>query len=500
MLKILSAKQIKKLDQFTIEHEPVAPIDLMERACLAFTDWFVEHFRPDKKIVIICGCGNNGGDGLAIARMLNGLGYVVKIWIVRGGQKETESFKTNLERIQGKISLHEISTEPDQGLFTGCDVLIDAIFGSGLSRPIEGIFSQIVSCMNQAEAVRIAVDIPSGLFADSHSDGNIVQAHHTLTFQFPKLAFLFPENDRWVGEWHLVDIGLSQEFIKSISVQNFFIDQKSIKKILKPRARFSHKGNYGHALLIAGSHGKMGACVLAANAVLRSGVGLLTVHVPACGYSIVQTSVPEAMAAVDVSENYFSTPPENFDYSSIGIGPGLGTNSETAKAFAKVLKQFKKPMVIDADGLNMLSTNRELLQLVPAGSILTPHPKEFERMAGRWANDFERLELLKKISTQLKCVIILKGAYTSIASPDGNIYFNPTGNPGMAKGGSGDVLTGMLTALLAQGYPSQEAAWIGVYLHGLAGDLAANEFGTNSLIASDIIQKIPAAFIKINRV
>src|SRR6185369_13815535 len=321
--------------------------------------------------------------------------------------KESESFKINLERIQGKVSQFEISKESDRGLFAGCDVLIDAVFGSGLSRPTEGIFAQVISCINQTDTIRIAVDIPSGLFADSPSSGEMVHAHHTLTFQLPKLAFLFPENHKWVGRWHWVDIGLNKEFINSSSASNFFVTEKSIKKIIKPRDQFSHKGTYGHALLIAGSYGKMGACVLAAKAALRSGLGLLTVHVPISGYSIIQTSAPEAMASVDSSENYFSSAPENLNYSSIGIGPGLGTNSETVIALAKVFKKFKNPIVIDADALNMLSLNQELLALIPEGSILTPHLKEFERIAGSWKNDFERLELLRSFSIKLKSTIIL---------------------------------------------------------------------------------------------
>lgn len=498
MLKILSAKQTKELDQFTIEHEPIAPIDLMERACQAFVNWFVLHFRADKKIGIICGPGNNGGDGLGIARLLKELGYPVTIWFVKGGQKESESFKANRARIEA-ISLHEITKEPDPGLFSGCQILIDAVFGSGLSRQTEGIFSQVISRINQTEAIRIAVDIPSGLFADSPSKGEIVQAHHTLSFQLPKLAFLFPENHRWVGQWQCADIGLSKAFIKSATSSNFFVTEKSIKKIIRSRRQFAHKGDFGHALLIAGSIGKMGACVLGAKAALRSGLGLLTLHTPACGYSVVQTSVPEAMAEVDVSQNYFSSAPENLNYSSIGIGPGLGTHSETVKAFTQVLNRFRKPMVIDADGLNMLSAHQEFLQLIPEGSILTPHPKEFERMAGSWANDFERLEMLRRFSAKLKSVIVLKGAFTSIACPEGTVYFNSTGNAGMAKGGSGDVLTGILTALLAQGYAATEAALLGVYLHGLAGDFAARDFGMDSMVATDLVNQLGHSFKKLHR-
>jgi ADP-dependent NAD(P)H-hydrate dehydratase / NAD(P)H-hydrate epimerase len=291
-----------------------------------------------------------------------------------------------------------------------------------------------------------------------------------------------------------VDIGLSKQFLKDIDSSHFFVLDKSIKKIIQPRSRFSHKGNYGHALLIAGSFGKMGACILSAKAALRSGIGLLTLHVPKSGNTILQTAVPEAMCTFDTNENYFSASPENLSYDTIGIGPGLGQHTDTVKAFTQLLHQYQQPMVIDADALNILSANRHLLSLTPPGSILTPHPKEFERLVGTWATDFERLEKQKKLALQLNSVIVLKGAYTSIASPDGNVYFNSTGNPGMATGGSGDVLTGIITGLLAQNYNPTEAAILGVYLHGYAGYLAANELGMNSLIASDLVLFLSQAF------
>ena len=498
MLKILSSQQIRELDKFTIAHEPITPIDLMERACHAFVHWFVQHVRFEKKIGIVCGTGNNGGDGLGIARMLHERGYSVKVWIVRGEMGETESFSTNLLRLPEKISSFEISKPTDRGLFKDCTVLIDAILGSGLSRPTQGIYAQVISCINQTDALRIAVDIPSGLFADAHSEGEIVLADHTVSFQLPKLSFLFPENYKYVGRWHLVDIGLSKEFLRDSSTKNYLVDAKSVKKLLKPRERFSHKGTYGHALLICGAYGKMGACILSAKAALRAGLGLLTAHVPSCGFSIIQAAVPEAMASIDPNENYFSQAPENLNYSAIGIGPGLGTNSETVNAFAKVLKEFKKSMVIDADGLNILSQNKELIELIPEGSILTPHPKEFERLAGAWITDFDRLELLRSFSIKIKSVVVLKGAYSSIATPDGSVYFNPTGNPGMATGGSGDVLTGILTGLLSQGHSSTEAAILGVYAHGLSGDLAATDLGMISLIAGDLIAFLPSAFKKMH--
>lgn len=493
MLKILTSKQIKELDAYTILHEPIASIDLMERASEAFVNWFTIQFTAPRKIGIICGTGNNGGDGLAIARLLGELNYPVKVWVVRGTAPTTKDFNINFERIKGKLDMYDIVNTSDQGLFSDRDIVIDAIFGSGLSRPAEGIYEQAVNCINKSIAIRIAVDVPSGLFADQPSSGKIVKADFTISFQLPKLAFLLPENNSCVGDWKIVDIGLSKNFLRSADTSYFYLTRKIVKEKIRKREKFDHKGKYGHALLIAGSFGKMGASVLSAKACLRAGVGLLTVHVPTTGYSIIQTSVPEAMASIDLHENFFSSELKLDQFASLGIGPGLGQSKETVNAFAKILKQGR-PLVIDADGLNIISTAAELIKLIPQGSILTPHPKEFERLVGQWQNDFERLEKQKRLSTETKSVIILKGAHSSIATPDGKVYFNSTGNPGMATGGSGDVLTGILTGLLAQGYSATDAAIVGVYIHGLSGDFAAREKGQHSLIASDLIDFLPAAF------
>lgn len=500
MLKILSAKQIKELDAYTIKHGSITSIDLMERACRAFVNWFVEHFDNRCAIGIICGTGNNGGDGLGIARMIKDLGYRVKVWIVKGSVSESIDFKINLDRARrSKVEILELINESDERLFGDCDVLVDAVFGSGLSRPAEGIYARVIECINKADAQRVAVDIPSGLMADSASTGPIVQADYSVSFQLPKLSFFFPQNQKFVGEWALVDIGLHKDFIRQTEASHFYIAQKDVRKILKQRSKFSHKGNYGHALVVSGSYGKMGAAVLASRAALRSGPGLLTVHIPKCGYAIIQTSVPEAMVSIDDHEAFLTSKLTFDNYSTIGIGPGLGMAAETVKAFGAILQNFRRPMVIDADGLNILAENRELLHLIPEGSILTPHPKEFERLVGKWQNDFERLERQKQLSDQLKSVVVLKGANSSITSPDGRVYFNSTGNPGMATGGSGDVLTGILTGLMAQAYPPLQAALLGTYLHGLSGDLGAFEMGMNSLIASDLIDFLPSAFLRLHR-
>lgn len=493
MIKILNSQQIKLLDASTIAQEPVLSINLMERACHAFVTWFMERFDTTNTIGVVCGTGNNGGDGLGIARLLNEWGYSVKVWIVRGSVKETQDFKKNLSRITDKIETFEITSEADQGLFINCAIIIDAIFGSGLSRPPEGIYAQAINCINKARAICIAVDVPSGLMIDSHSIEPIVKAHYTITFQLPKLAFLLPENHMYVGKWHAVDIGLSKGYLKEVGTNHFLITAKAVKKKLRQLSKFDHKGDNGKALLIAGSHGKMGACVLAAKGCLRSGVGLLTLHVPRSGNVIVQTAVPEAMTLTDANEIHFTGFADLTEFDVIGIGPGIGMGSQTCNAFRAVIEQAK-PMVIDADGLNILAANHDLLAKIPSGSILTPHPKEFERLAGGWKNDFERLEKQCQLSLKTKAIIILKGAHTSITTPDGKVYFNSTGNPGMAKGGSGDVLTGILTGLLAQRYSALDAAILGVFAHGLAGDLAARDRGMHALISSDLIDFLPQAF------
>jgi hydroxyethylthiazole kinase-like uncharacterized protein yjeF len=498
VIKVLSADQIKAWDAFTIREEPIASIDLMERACQAFVAWFVDRYDASHKIGIVCGTGNNGGDGLGVARLLNDWNYPVKVWIVRSSGTESIDFVTNLKKLDSKIPINDINSNVERELFADRTIMIDAIFGSGLTRPAEGIYAKVIDYLNRLKGIKLAIDIPSGLRVDQPSVGTIFKADQTVSFQVPKLAFLQPENQEWVGELHVVDIGLSKKYLREIEVAHFLTTLKSVRKIIKPRSRFDHKGKFGHALLIAGSTGKMGACILSTKAALRSGVGLLTVHVPGKGYSIIQTAVPEAMATTDHSEDIFSGREVESFFSTIGIGPGLGQANETVQGFEYLLKNFNKPIVVDADALNILSSNQELQKLIPKGSILTPHPGEFARLVGEWKNDFDKLEKLKEFSSRTQSIVLLKGAYSAIATPDGKIYFNPTGNPGMATGGSGDVLTGILTALLAQGYSSLEASITGVYVHGLAGDLAVREKGEISLIAGDIINYLSAAFKKVH--
>ncbi len=490
MIKILSTSQIKELDAFTIKNEPIASIDLMERACSGFVEWFIERYDSSKSVLVICGTGNNGGDGLGIARLLSWMPYNITVLIVQSSS-ESEDFQKNLKRLPPHVDQSVIQNPVHFGL-PSSDIIIDALFGSGLSRPLEGIQAKVVSAMNQSNAIRIAVDIPSGLLADSHTFGPVVQAHHTVTFQLPKLSFLLPYNYSTVGEWHMVDIGLSRKFIAQASTRNYLVDEIGIQELIRPRKKYSHKGDFGHSLIIGGSLGKMGANILATKAALRTGSGLVTSLVPKCGYTAIQSSLPEAMALMDPQENFLSHMPDIRPFNSIGIGPGIGKNKLTIEFVKAFFESQDIPCVIDADALNILSENGSVQNLIYPNSILTPHPGEFRRLVGEWQNDFERLELQRQLATRLKSIVVLKGAHTSIAMPTGEVYFNTTGNPAMATGGSGDVLTGILTALLAQQYPPQDAALLGVFLHGLAGDLASKN--RHAIIASDIIEEIPFAF------
>lgn len=498
-MKILSAKQIKNWDAFTIQNEPISSIQLMERAALAFVNWFSQHYPDVQKTVIkvFCGSGNNGGDGLAIARLLHQKRYDVEIFCCQISQTPSTDFTKNLKKLPRRNAIPIFYLTRDSLFPKVADesaILIDAIFGAGLNRPIIGYWATLIDFLNSMPNTKIAVDIPSGLFADQSSSGHILAANYTLSFQLPKLAFFFPENQDKVGMCYIQPIGLHPLFLETIDTHFYFLTGSLIQKIRRTRQKFDHKGTFGHALLIGGSHGKVGAIVLAAKACLRTGAGLITIHAPQCAYTILQISFPEAMVSTDAHQYYYSENPPLSPYKAIGIGCGLDQKASSVKALKKLIQLSALPIVLDADALNILSTNKEWLGHLPDNSVLTPHPKEFERLFGKSANDFERNELQRHQATILNCFIILKGANTCIACPDGTCYFNTTGNPGMATGGSGDVLTGIITSLLAQGYSVKEACLLGVYLHGLAGDLAAKELGQEALIASDIIQYIGSAY------
>lgn len=491
-MKIFNVEQIRAMDAYTIAHEPISSIDLMERASQAFVRWFCNQYVNTRPVAVFCGKGNNGGDGLAIARILSACGYDVRVFIVEYTLNATDDFRQNLSRLGNQLTPRRIQSENDLPDLEKKVVCIDALLGSGLSRPVDGLLSIVIRYLNELPNKLISVDIASGLYTDQPNDPSdvIVKPKYTITFQLPKLAFLLPQNAEYVGEWNVADIGLSSDYIARTDTSYYFTDKFEAEKRIKPRLKFSHKGTYGHAVIVAGSFGKMGAAVLSGRACLRSGVGLLTMHVPACGYEIVQISVPEAMATVDEAEKYIGKVPDLASATAIGIGPGIGQENSTAKVLERILEQAKVPVIIDADALNILSTNRHLLYKLPENTILTPHPKEFQRLVGETGNEYERLEKARAFCSKYKVIICLKGANTAVILPNGEVHFNSTGNPGMATGGTGDVLTGIITSLLAQKYHPADAAILGVYQHGLAGDRAAEARGQTALIASDVVEHL----------
>ncbi len=487
-MKILNASQIRKLDEYTITHEPITSINLMERASSAFVKSFIEKFNIDCEVFILCGTGNNGGDGLAIARLLDQKLYSINVYIIGETENGTLDFKTNMERLKNQITVNQLKNSAALQLPQKAEiVIIDAIFGSGLNREISGLVAEVIEKINKYPIV--SVDVPSGLYADKTTiNKNIVKAQHTISFQLPKLAFLQPENEEYVGNWELVDIGLSKEFIDKEFSKYYYTENKEIKPQI--RKQFSHKGTFGHAFLVAGSYGMMGAAILASKACLRSGIGKITIHTPKLGIEIMQIAVPEAIIDESLSEKNFSGNWNLEKFDAIGIGPGIGLKN--LDGFISLLKASKnKKIVLDADAITMLGNQPELLKFVTEKTILTPHPKEFKTLIGKnWKNDFEKLEILREFCIKHKVIVCLKGKNTAVALSDGSIHFNSTGNSGMATAGSGDVLTGIILGFLAQGYSQEQAAIQGVFEHGLAGERASKIRSERAVIASDIVENI----------
>lgn len=513
-MKILSAAQTRQLDQATIKEQKINSAELMERAATALAGWFFTEFPLDewtategRQLCILCGPGNNGGDGLALARLLHQAGYEPQVWLLPAAQYSAD-WLVQSEQLPGGVLVAELNA-PQLPPLTTESVVVDALFGTGLSRPLAGMAATVVAHLNESRARVVAVDIPSGLFTDAPQPASsaVVRAAHTISFSLPKLAFLLPQNAEFIGEWYVRDIGPSDKFIAKTATPWHYTDAAAVAGALPPRPKFSHKGTFGHALLLAGSRGKMGAAVLAAGACLRSGVGLLTAHIPGCGYDIFQTSRPEAMCLTDAQTDFISELPELQAYQAVGIGPGLGQEDSSLTVLRQLLKEAAKalektgqplPLVIDADALNLLGQHRELLKLLPENTVLTPHPKEFERLTEPARDDYHRLDLLRDFAKKHRCLVVLKGAYTCLATPTGELHFNSTGNAGMATGGSGDVLTGVLLALRAHAQISAfEAVRLGVYAHGRAGDMAAQETGEAGLIAGDLVTHIGHALTEL---
>lgn len=501
-MKILPIERISEADAYTILHEPVSDIDLMERAATELFEWIVAGTDQEKRFTLYCGLGNNGGDGFVLGRLLAVAGFNVRIIVIWYADKMSPSCEFNFNKAK-KINLIEF-TELKEGdslpEITTKEIVVDAIFGSGLTRPIEGFIADIIDSINNSQAVVISIDTPSGFFCDqSNSDniGAIIRADYTPTFQFPKYGFLFPENDQYVGSWDVLNIQLHPDFIAKVKINNFFIESADCKSILKLRKKYSHKGTFGHGLLISGGYGKMGAAVLAAKAGLKAGAGLITTHIPRKGNTIIQTAVPGAMVSIDSDKEVFSEVPKLDNYNAIAIGPGIGIEKKTQNALKLLIQNANYPIIFDADAINILSENKTWISFIPKESIFTPHPKEFERLVGKSSDNFERNQMQREFAIKHSVYVILKGAHTAITCPDGSCSFNSTGNPGMATAGSGDVLTGILLGLAAQRYSSKEVCILGVYLHGLAGDFASEKWGYEALTAGNITHNLGKAFKKL---
>ncbi|MCB0430427.1 MAG: NAD(P)H-hydrate dehydratase [Flavobacteriales bacterium] len=498
-MKILSASQTREVDAYTIEHEPVASVDLMERAASACAVWIRNQYPEAPSVSLFCGKGNNGGDGLAIARLLSKYIKDIAVYVVQYTPEASDDFKANLKLLpkSPKVKVVDVMTDDDLPELAPGTLVIDALFGSGLNRPLEGLPAAVVAHVNASRCVVVSVDVPSGLSCDHTDDvhpDRVICATHTLSFELPKLPFMLPVSQLFVGQWHLLPIGLHPDAIARTDTPWEWLPPAEVAPLLKVRQRFGHKGTYGHALIMAGSYGKMGAAVLASRACLRGGAGLVTVYIPACGYEILQTAQPEVMVLTDEEQRFLTACPPLEIYRAIGVGPGVGTDDRTASMLKLLIQEAPCPLVLDADALNILAENPTWLSFLPQGSILTPHIGEFDRLTGAKPGDCERLQLARDFAVKHGVFLVLKSGVTATFTPRGRCFFNSTGNPGMATAGSGDSLTGLITALLAQGYPSLDACLLGVHLHGLAGDLAAEDHSQEAMMAGDMIDCFGKAF------
>ena len=496
-MKIFSAEQVYAADKFTIEKQKITSDELMERSAIQIFNWIHTRMQgAPVKIHLFCGIGNNGGDGIALARHLQEHGYNIGVYVVNYSKTRSKDFLINLERLKDRKIWPEFldvdSKFPEIGRD---DIIVDAIFGIGLNREPDVWVVKLMNYLHKTEAFILSVDIPSGLFTNRlPANANaVIKSNYVLSFQAPKLVFFLPQTGIYSNQWEVLDIGLDLEFLMAAETSYELIGKHEVLPFYIPREKFSHKGTHGHSLIIGGSKGKIGAIQLAARACLNAGSGLVTAYIPECGFVPMQTALPEAMV-ITKGEHIISKIDFNIAPDVIGVGVGLGTDDVTAKAFVDFLGKNKTPLVIDADGLNILAEKKMALKKLPSQTILTPHPKELERLIGKWKDDFDKLEKTKAFSKKYDCIVVLKGAHTITIYND-KAHINTTGNPGMASAGSGDVLTGVITGLIAQGYEPLKAAIFGVYLHGKAGDIAVEQTGYQSLTASKIIQGLGMAFI-----
>ena len=512
--RLFAVSEIRDCERFTMEKEQSSSLELMERAGEACAEEIATALWLDEyeDVYVYVGTGNNGGDGVVLAAHLVEDSYIQnKICVVLCAAENvrySEEMQYQLKRWETIVSQHDNAetiffTADNQSLPQPKDLIVDALFGIGLNKLVTGFYAEVIRHINASDAYTIAIDTPSGLFADQHTpDGSaVVIADKTLSIQFMKKAFLLPENCPFVGDAEVVDIGM--EAPDNLDSDGYLLLGSVLRYVLRPRNPYAHKGTFGHGLLVAGCDRMPGAAVLAATAAMRGGIGKLTVHTVRSVRDILAVSLPEAIHDIDDNEQYVShinwnKLPENI--TAVALGPGLGTAKQTVSAMKDILDTVKCPLVIDADGLNMLAENKTWLAFLPPNSILTPHFAEFERLAGKPSDDFDRLERAKVFAQRYSVILVLKGHHTVVTFPDGRQFFNTTGNPGMATAGSGDVLTGLLLSLLAQGYAPELAAMLGVYLHGAAGDAYAEDHAASTLIASDLPRYFSEAIFRMKNV
>ncbi|MDO7136241.1 NAD(P)H-hydrate dehydratase [Algibacter lectus] len=498
-MKIFSKEQIYEGDKLTAEKQQISSTDLMERAGSQIFNWIDLRMQGAQvPIHVFCGIGNNGGDGLVLARHLILAGYNVNTFVVNCSDKRSKDFLINYDRIKNVTKKWPtlLKCKEDFPAIEPQDIIVDCVFGIGLNRPVDEWVKNLFLHFRASKAFTLAVDIPSGLYTDKAvtDEDAVVHAGYTLSFASPKLVFFLPETAKYTVQWEVLDIGLDPEFLSTTQTEVQLIGKNEVLPNYIPREKFSHKGQFGHALIIGGSYGKIGAVSLASRSTLSAGAGLVSAYVPKCGYNVLQTALPEVMVITDTNEEKITNIKFDIEPTVIAIGVGLGTDTESQKAFEAFLKTNKKPLVIDADGINLLAKKESLLKLLPAETVLTPHPKELERLIGSWENDFDKLEKVKAFSNKYKVIVVVKGA-NSITVFDDTLYVNTTGNPGLSTAGSGDVLTGIITGLISQGYHPVVAAIFGVYLLGKAADIAVEDYGYQSLIASHVIDNMGQAFI-----
>ncbi|MDD3356575.1 MAG: NAD(P)H-hydrate dehydratase [Dysgonamonadaceae bacterium] len=497
-MKILSSQAIREIDAKTIEYDGISSHELMEKAATAFFDYFKQKYTDkEKTVALFCGMGNNGGDGLAVARLLHKAGYSVEVFVVKINDKYSDDCALNLEKARKMgVPISTVHTNHDIPEISKFDIIIDAIFGTGLSRELSRLAKDVIDSINKSKRIVLSIDVPSGLFLDKFTSF-AVEATETITFQIPKLALFLPENTKFVGKLSMVDIGLNARAIEEAETDICLLTSQNISSKLKPLTKFAHKGTQGHALIIGGSLGKIGAVSLASKAALKSGCGLVTAYVPECGLIPLQSNFPEAMVIQDHNPTHISSISFDIKPDAIAIGMGMGKHEETQQALQQFLHYNQTPLVVDADALNILSENSYWLSMLQSNTILTPHPGELSRLIGHWENGFQKIELTRAFAQKYQVIVVVKGAHTLIIDST-HIYVNSSGTPALATAGSGDVLSGILAGLLAQGYDPMEAAQVGVYIHGMTATITSDEINPRAFIAGDIIDNIGRAYNRLD--